>query len=79
MVERPPRQPFLKSGHYDDEVSSYTDLNALLKNFMTRKFRASLTSPPLLKDIGEMEVVLDKTLLRLYFNVDNTLRFVQLT
>lgn len=79
MVERPPVQPSLKSGLYDDEVSSFTDLNALLRNFATRKMRASLTTPPLLKDIGELEWVLDKTLLRVYFKVDNTLRYVQLT
>lgn len=79
MVERNPVQPNLKSGHYDDEVSIFTDANALLRNFATKKMRPSLTSPPLLKDIGELEWVLDKTLLRVYFKVDNTLRFVQLT
>lgn len=73
MVERPPVQPYLKAGHYDDEISSYTDINALLKNFMTKKLRASLSSPPLAKDVGELEFVFDKTTLSLYTKVDGTL------
>lgn len=79
MVKRNPVQPFLKAGHYNDEVSQFTDINLLLRNFMTKKLRPSRTSPPIVADIGEMECVLDKTLLRIYFNIDNTLRFVQLT
>lgn len=79
MVERNPVQPSLKAGLYDNEVSQFTDLNILLRNFMTKKFRPSLSSPPLLKDIGELECVMDKTLLRIYFKIDNTLRYIQLT
>lgn len=79
MVERPPVQPSLKEGRYDQEQSSFGDLNIVLRNFATKKIRASLSSPPLLKDIGELEYVIDKTLLRIYFRIDNTLRYVQLT
>lgn len=74
-----PKQPVLKSGNYIDEVSAFGDLNILLKNFMTKKIRASLSSPPLLKDVGELEFVIDRTTLRLYTTINGALRYVQFT
>lgn len=74
-----PIQPTLKSANYDDELSSFTDLNNILKNFMTKKLRSSLSSPPLAKDVGELEIVIDKTLRRVYTKIDGILRYVSLT
>lgn len=73
MVERNPVQPSLKAGLYDDEVSQFTDLNVLLRNFATKKLRPSLSSPPIANDVGELEFVFDKTTLKLYTKCNGTL------
>jgi hypothetical protein len=46
---------------------------------MAKKLRASLSSPPLAKDVGELELILDKSALRVYTKVDGTLRYWGLT
>lgn len=74
-----PQQPFLKSGTYDKESSSYTDIQSLMKNFATKTLRPSLSSPPLAKDVAELTFVYDKTANRLYTKVDGTLRYVAFT
>lgn len=65
-----PKQP------HDQGDENY---QSLMRFFATKKLRASLTSPPLAKDVGELEFVFDKTALRLYTKVDNTLRYVTFT
>lgn len=72
-----PKAPYGKAGNYLDEVSTQFDINTLLRFFATKAFRASLSSPPLAHQVGELECVFDKTLLRLYTKVDGTLRYVQ--
>lgn len=74
-----PISPYGKSGNYIDEVSTSGDINALLRFFASKKLRNSLSSPPLLKDVPEGEMILDKTALRIYVTVDNTLRYFELT
>jgi len=70
-----PKQPVLKSGAYSDEPGVWTDLNAVLRNFATKKLRPSRTSPPIANDVGELEFVYDKTLHRLYTKVNGTLKY----
>lgn len=79
MSDPIPQQPYLKTGKYSDEPGAFTDFNSLLRSFATKKLRYSLTTPPLLKDVPEGEMVLDKTLLRIYMTVDGTLRYFALT
>lgn len=73
-----PKPPILRSANYD-ESATYGDLTAVFKWMIENHIRYSLTSPPLLKDVKEGTCVLDKTLLRIYFTVDGTLRYLQLT
>ena len=73
-----PRQPSLKEGGYGQEQSSHGDINNLSRFFATKKLRYSLTSPPLLKDTPEGEMVLDKTLNRIYLQVNGSLKFIAL-
>lgn len=77
MVERPPVQPTLKEGHYDQEQSSFGDLNIVLRNFATKKMRASLTSPPEAHMVGELEMVFDKATLRIYTKINGSLVYFQ--
>jgi hypothetical protein len=79
MVSPDPRQPVLKSALYTDEPSSFTDLNILFKQFMPKKMRPTRTSPPIAGDIGELELYLDKTALRIYTKVNGSLRYLSLT
>lgn len=74
-----PVQPVLKEGGYGSEVSSFGDINNLFKFFATKKLRASLSSPPLAHQVGELEFVYDKTQQRLYTKIDGTLRYVAFT
>lgn len=74
-----PKQPFLKAGLYDNEPGVFTDLQSLNQFFASKKLRYSRTSPPLIKDVPEGEMVLDKTLLRIYLQVDGSLRYLTLT
>lgn len=79
MASPNPKSPYLKAGTYDQEIDTFGDANNLLRFFATKALRVSLTSPPLAHDIEEGTSVLDKTLLRIYFKVDNVLRYIQLT
>jgi len=74
-----PRQPSLKEGGYRDETSSFGDFNNLARFFATKKLRYSLTSPPLIKDVPEGEFILDKTLNRVYVQVNGILKYWALT
>lgn len=74
-----PVSPLGKSANYLDEVSTQTDINALLRFFAAKKFRYALTSPPLLKDVPEGEVILDATLKRLYLTVNGVLYYIGMT
>jgi hypothetical protein len=74
-----PVQPTLKEGGYVQEQSSFGDLNNLFKFFATKKLRYSKTSPPLIKDVPEGEMILDKTLNRIYLQVDGVLKYITLT
>lgn len=74
-----PKSPYLKAGTYDQEPSQFGDMNNLMRFFMTKAMRASLTSPPLAKDVGELTLVYDKTLDRIYTKSNGTLRFIQFT
>lgn len=71
-----PKQPYLKTGLYKDEPGTFADLNAILRNFATKKLRPSRTSPPIANDIGELEFVYDKTAHRLYTKVNGALKYV---
>lgn len=79
MTSPIPVQPYTKAGNYDKEVSVQTDISSLTRFFATKKLRASLSSPPLAKDVGELELVIDKTALRVYTKIDGTLRYWGLT
>lgn len=74
-----PKQPYLKSGTYDFEPSTFGDLNNVNRFFATKKMRAALTSPPEARAVGELEAVYDKTLNRIYMKIDGVLRYVQFT
>ena len=74
-----PVQPVPAAGGYKGETSTFGDISSLYRFFMTKSIRASLSSPPLAKDVGELEFVFDKSALRLYTKVDGTLRYVQFT
>jgi hypothetical protein len=76
MTTPTPQQPYLRSGKYGDEIASFTDFNALLKFFATKTLRASLTSPPLAKDVEELTFVYDRTLNRLYTKCNGSLKYV---
>lgn len=77
MASPVPVQPTLKESQYESELSSFGDINNLFKFFMTKQLRSSLSSPPLAKDVEELGLVFDKTLLRVYTKVDGVLKFVQ--
>lgn len=73
-----PKQAFTRAGKYD-EIGTFLDINNLLRFFATKSLRPSLSSPPLAKDVGELEFIFDKTTLKLWTKVDGTLRYVQFT
>jgi hypothetical protein len=73
-----PQAPVLRAAQYD-ENATFGDLNAVFKYMIENHIRYSLSSPPLLKDIPEGCVVIDKTQARLYFNVNNTLKYIAMT
>lgn len=79
-MSSPKPQPVVpKSGGYARESNTFSSFNDLFRFFATKSMRPSLTSPPLAHQVGELEAVLDKTLLRIYYKVDGVLRYVQLT
>lgn len=71
-----PKPPILRSANYD-EPATYGDLTAVFKWMIENHVRYSLTSPPLLKDVKEGQIVWDKTLSRLYICSDGALKFAQ--
>lgn len=79
MTDPIPQQPYLKTGRYSDEPGAFTDFNSLLRSFATKKLRPALSSPPLAKDVGELEFVYDKSAQRLYTKIDGALRYVAFT
>jgi hypothetical protein len=69
-----------KSGGFQQESNTFSTMGDLFRFFAPKKVRFSKVSPPVLnKDITEGEMIIDKTALRLYFVVDQTLRYVALT
>lgn len=74
-----PQSPVLRSGVYDDEPATFGDITAIFKFMAENHIRYSLSSPPLLKDIPEGCCVIDKSATRIYFNVNQTLRYIQMT
>lgn len=79
MVSPRPQQPYLKSGTYDNENNTFGDVNNLMRFFATKAMRASLSSPPLAHQIGELECVVDRATLRIYWKINGNLHFIQLT
>lgn len=79
MVTPIPRAANLKSGIYDNEPGTFTDISANFKYLLENHIRRSLTSPPLLKDVKEGTFVWDSTLKRLYTTSDGVLRYVAFT
>lgn len=73
-----PRPFVLRSGVYDNEPATFGDLTAVARYMTESHIRPSRTSPPIAADVGEFELVIDKTALRIYTKIDNTLRYVQL-
>lgn len=71
-----PKSPYLKAGTYDQEASTFGDVNNLLRFFATKSLRASLQSPPLAYQVGELEFVFDKTTLKLWTKIDGVLKSV---
>lgn len=74
-----PKQPSLKEGGYGDETSSFGDFSNLARFFATKKLRYSLSSPPLIKDVPEGEMILDKAANRVYMTIDGALCYVEFT
>lgn len=74
-----PKQPSLKEGGYDQEQSSFGDINNLSRFFATKKLRYSLSSPPIISQVPEGEFILDKTLNRIYIQVNGILKYITLT
>ena len=74
-----PQTPKLRSGVYDNEPATFGDVTAIFKYMVGNHLRFSLTSPPLLRDLPEGQMVYDKTLNRIYITADGTLRYVQFT
>jgi len=74
-------QPVIpRSGNYDQEANTFSAFGDAFRFFQTRRFKISKNSPPVLnKDVSEGEFVLDKTALRIYTVMDNTLRYIQWT
>jgi hypothetical protein len=73
-----PRPPKLRAANYD-EPATFGDLVAIFKYLIENHVRYSLSSPPLLKDVKEGQIVWDKTLSRIYICSNGALKFVQFT
>lgn len=74
-----PQPTVSKSGGFETESAIFTNFNDLYRFFQPKRIKTSLASPPLTKDIGELELVFDKTTLKLWTKVDGVARFVQFT
>jgi hypothetical protein len=68
-------QPSLKAGSYAQEPNVFSDFNTIIRFMATKKIRKSLTSPPLAKDVPEMELIYDATLNRLYTKNGGVLKY----
>lgn len=75
-----PKPPVLRAGNYD-EPATYSDLTAIFKWLVENHVRYSLSSPPLLKDVTEGTLVIDKdaTPPRLYTTINGALYYVAFT
>jgi hypothetical protein len=79
-MSSPTPQPVIpKSGTYNQEANTFSSVTDLYRFFQTKQFKASLSSPPLAKDVNELEFVVDKSALRVYTKIDGTLRHWSLT
>lgn len=74
-----PQPTVSKQGGFQNESGIFNGINDLFRFFQPKRIKTSLSSPPLAKDVGECEIVLDKTALRIYTKVDGTLRYWSLT
>lgn len=80
MSSPKPQPANIKTANQNNEVAIATSISDVNRFFQPRKIRISRNSPPLLNvDIFEAELIFDKTALRLYTVLDQTLRYVQLT
>jgi hypothetical protein len=69
-----------KSSTFTDSVATATSFSDLQRFFQPLIMKISKNSPPVLnKDVFEGQIILDKTALRIYTVVDNTLRYWSLT
>lgn len=80
MTSPIPVNPNVKSANYSQEPNTFSSINDLYQFFQPQRLRVSKNSPPLLNvDITEGQLLLDKTALRIYTVVNNTLRYWSLT
>lgn len=80
MASAVPKAPNPKSGTYDSEVSTFTDVSALFRFFQPKILKVSKASPPVLNvDIKEGELIWDRTANRLYTVSNGALRYVAFT
>lgn len=76
----PSPQPVVPiSGNYAAEPNTFSSINDLYRFFAPLSLKVSKVSPPGMNDVNEMQFTFDKTTLRLWIKVDNTLRYVQFT
>lgn len=79
-MSSPIPQPVIpKSGGYEKEENTFSSLTDAFRFLQPKQFKASLSSPPLAKDVNELELVIDKTALRIYTKVNGSLRYWSLT
>lgn len=80
MTSPIPVNPGNKSTGYTREPNSFSSFGDLYQFYQPKHLKVSRVSPPVVnKDVTEGELILDKTLLRIYTVVDGTLRYFQLT
>lgn len=79
MTSPTPQPTVDKSGGFQHETNTFTSLNDAFRFLQPKRIKTSLSSPPLAKDVGEAEIVLDKTALRIYTKVDGNLKYWSLT
>lgn len=79
-MSQDPQPPVLKASNYD-ESATFGDLTAVFKWVVENHVRFSLSSPPLLKDVKEGTVVIDKAASppRIYTTLNGALYYVALT
>lgn len=75
-----PVTPIPISGSFQQESNTFSSVNDLFRFFQPLTMKMSNNSPPVLNlDVTEGQWVFDKTALRLYTVINNTLRYVQFT